>query len=550
MAAEHSPISTAEAGGGELAASGDPLAQRQLWDTLRRRWRVSVAIFALVLAAVAAFTVTRQKEYSSAAQLYFRDLGLDQKLLGTSSFVNAPTTPADAAATNVGLVSVPAVSVLAAHKLGISPSRVERDVTVSAVGQSSSLVKVVATAPSGSAAARIANAVVSTFIAYRQESDRSQLTSAETLVKDQLATLSARHQEGTRNFANLEARASQLQILAALQTGDAELLQPGTIPTSPAKPNKSEYLVFGALLGLILAIFGALLRERLDRSVRDSSEVEALLQLPILVEIPNKRGLVDAWRSDLKLGDSRVVQEAFRTLVARLRYFNVDRRTQVALVVSALPGEGKSMVAWHLAKAAAAGGANTLLVEADLHRPVLAARHGLRSMPGLAETLPLGGPDLSDAVQRVAVAASRTDAEGGAMRQPELDVLVAGLSAPNPATLLQSHRMEAVLTEARANYDFVVIDTPPASVVSDVYPLVRQVDGVVVVAHAGRSERRALADLRRQLLRLRAPLLGAVANASATSAHGYGYAGYAPTNGLVPAESMPANGAVEGRRPR
>jgi succinoglycan biosynthesis transport protein ExoP len=509
----------------EFDPPGDALGQREMWNTLRRRWRVVAGVFVVVLAAVAAFTFTRQKEYSSTAQLYFRDLGLDQKLFGTSSFVTQQTTAADASATNVGLVSIPAVSALAAAKLGISPLTVQRDVAVAPIGQSSSLVKVVATDPSPTRAADIANAVVSTFIAYRQRADRSQLTTAEALVQSQLNTLAASHQEKTSNFASLQSRGNQLQILAALQTGDAEMLQAGTIPSSPSKPNKSEYLVFGALLGLVLGTLAALLAERIDRRVRDNSEVEALLQMPILVEIPASRGLVDAWRPGGDAKEMRVVQEAFRMLVARLRYFNLDRRTQLVAVVSSLPGEGKSMVAWHLAKAAAVGGTRTLLIEADLHRPILAARHGLRVTPGLGETLPLGGAVLAEAVQHVTVADVTADFMGS--EPPGLDVLVAGSSAPNPAALLESHRMTDLLRDVRASYEFIVIDTPPTSAVSDVYPLVSQVDGVVAVTHAARSERPALLDLRRQLNRLRAPALGVVANATPVRKRDYGYEAYA-----------------------
>jgi polysaccharide biosynthesis transport protein len=211
-------------------------------------------------------------------------------------------------------------------------------------------------------------------------------------------------------------------------------------------------------------------------------------------------------------------------LVARLRYFNLDRPTQVVLVASSLPQEGKSMVAWHLAKAAAVAGSRTLLIEADLHRRTLSGRHSLVPGPGLAETLPLGGTALPDVIQRVPLVGGGPDALGP--QESYLDVLVAGAPPPNPAALLESRRMEDLLVDARAQYDFVVIDSPPTSAVADVYPLVRRVDGVIVVARVGRSERPSLLDLRRQLSGLNAPVLGVVVNGAPARQRRYGYEGY------------------------
>jgi polysaccharide biosynthesis transport protein len=202
-------------------------------------------------------------------------------------------------------------------------------------------------------------------------------------------------------------------------------------------------------------------------------------------------------------------------------------------VASSLPQEGKSMVAWHLAKAAALAGSRTLLIEADLHRRTLSGRHSLVPAPGLAETLPLGGTAFADVIQRMAIVEAVPDT-----RTPErsyLDVLVAGAPPPNPAALLESHRMEDLLVDARAQYDFVVIDSPPTSAVADVYPLVRQVDGVVVVARVGRSERPSLLDLRRQLSGLNAPVLGVVVNGAPARQRRYGYEGYGYAD--IPASS-------------
>ncbi len=109
-----------------------------------------------------------------------------------------------------------------------------------------------------------------------------------------------------------------------------------------------------------------------------------------------------------------------------------------------------------------------------------------------------------------------------------LDVLVAGAALPpNPGELIESHAMEAVLAQARSAYDLVVIDTPPLTAVSDAFPLLGKVDGVIVVGRVGRNRRDVAERLRETLTGAGAPLLGVIANgfkASGRGSYAYSYA--------------------------
>jgi receptor protein-tyrosine kinase len=105
----------------------------------------------------------------------------------------------------------------------------------------------------------------------------------------------------------------------------------------------------------------------------------------------------------------------------------------------------------------------------------------------------------------------------------DLDVVVAGPVPPNPAEMLDSEPMRALVREAREEYDLVVIDAPPSTVVPDAIPILQQVSAVLVVARAGTTTRDEAAELSSQLKLLDAPLVGIVANYAADSGAGSGY---------------------------
>jgi receptor protein-tyrosine kinase len=192
-------------------------------------------------------------------------------------------------------------------------------------------------------------------------------------------------------------------------------------------------------------------------------------------------------------------------------------------VTSHAAGAGKSTIAWNLARVTASS-SNVLLLETDLRNPTLARQHRLPVGPGLAELL-THQVELDDAIQSKPLSVGSNGA-----RAPErkLDVIVSGAAPPNPAELIESQTMRDVLSQLTERYDLIVIDTAPVGVVSDAYPLLQKVDGVIVVARMGESTRDSAERIREQLDRLDAPVLGVVANAVKVrrgGKYGYGYYG-------------------------
>jgi succinoglycan biosynthesis transport protein ExoP len=283
-------------------------------------------------------------------------------------------------------------------------------------------------------------------------------------------------------------------------------------------------------LGLLLGIGLAFLLERLNRRLRDPEEAQEVSGLPILGTIPESKAIGasnEGTVTDLPFMEN----EAFRMLRASLRYFNVDHSVRSVLVTSHGPEAGKSTVAWNLARVAAtSSSAKVVIVDADLRNPSLARQHGIATGPGLAELL------THQIVLDQAIQVKPISPSGGV-----LDVIVAGAPPPNPAELIESQMMSEVLAQLGASYDLVIIDTAPLGVVSDAFPLLRKVDGVVAVARMGKSTRDSVGQLREQLRRLEAPVLGLVANGVKVGRggkYGYGYGYYGP-----PAEELKADPA-------
>ncbi len=281
--------------------------------------------------------------------------------------------------------------------------------------------------------------------------------------------------------------------------------------------------VIGAFLGLALGIGFAIWLERRDQRMRDARDLEAAFGQPILARIPQSRRLGNSSPGTGALPPPE--EEAFRTLRANLRHFLEAGSARSVLVTSANPGEGKTTVAWNLARAEAAAGAKVLMVEADMRRPVLARSLGAIAGPGLSQLLTAEG-HLEDSVQSVGF----KESENGSAPTGWVDLLLAGTPPSNPAELLDSDRMQAVLETMPKAYDLVVVDTPPASVVSDVIPMFDSVGGVVVVGRLGMTTYESIRELRDQLETLDAPLLGVVVNSDLMNANAAKYSYRATTS--------------------
>jgi succinoglycan biosynthesis transport protein ExoP len=489
---------------------------------LRRRIGLIALCIVIAAAAAAGISLIQEKEYSTTASLLFRSPAANQDVFGSDSAAPV-TSPTREAATNEKLVGLDIVAERTARKIGgMTGPQVSSMISVFGEGEAD-IVSISAKSSEPAQAKRVANEFAREFIAFRTDAERSTLVQAKEKAEHEFNRLPPDEQSGVRGSA-LSSAAERLGILASLQTGNAELVQPAGLPATPSSPKPLRNTILGALLGLLLGIALAFLFERFNRQIREPEEAREVFGLPVLGTVPDSKAIIAANGGVTAAELPFVENEAFRTLRASLRYFNIDHEIRTVLVTSHDAEAGKSTVTWNLARVTATS-AKVVIVETDLRNPSLARQHALKVGPGLAEVL-THQVDLDEAIQHKSIA---TQANGSSAIGNTLDIIVAGSMPPNPAELIESTAMEEALSQLTERYDLVVIDTAPLGVVSDAFSLLRHVDGVIVVTRMEKSTRDAAEHMREQLERLEAPVLGIVANGVKRRRGGkgaYGYYGY------------------------
>jgi polysaccharide biosynthesis transport protein len=491
-----------------MQQGSETLNLQQAIGVLRRRLPL-IALCAVVVAGAAfVYSESETKKYTATASLIFSDNPLSQQIAGLPQ--NSANLLAQQAS-DLELVKLGDMSEKTAALLGhgLTAEKVAGSVNISGQGESS-VVTVSATSPSPTLAAQIANTYAHQFVTEQQSSNTDSFRSALELVERQIAAIPPQQRYGAA-AVTLQSRAQTLRLLEELKYGNVQVAQDASPPASPSSPKTSRNALLGLLLGLLLGVGLVFVLERLnrDRRINGPADMEAVYDLPLLGAVPSSPAL----ERDTGGGQAALppaAAESFNLIRARLQFFNIDRDLCTILVTSATPGDGKTTVARHLAEAAARRGSRTLLLEADLRHPTLAGHLNIQPGPGLPDVL-IGAASLEEAVQSVSLGTSPAPDHDAFERH--MDVLACGVASPaNPSELLESHTMKALIEQAKSVYDLVVIDTPPLTVVSDAFPLLAQVDGVIVVGWIGRSRRDASELLHRTLTNSQAVQLGVIAN--------------------------------------
>jgi capsular exopolysaccharide synthesis family protein len=380
-------------------------------------------------------------------------------------------------------------------------------------------------------------------IAHRVEVEYREATNRETMLgravnetKSEFDALNARsfeYQSKKREadadkslYEELVRKIREASINSGFQNSAIRIADTARPAIRPVFPNLKLNVLLALLLSLALAAGATVLADMLNNTVRDPEQVARSMATEVVGTLP----AVKEWQGRALLtgstGNSLVpytgtsgralstFEEAIRTLRNSILLTDFDRRIRSLLVTSSAPAEGKSTTAANLAMAHAQQGRRTLLIDGDLRRPSIHRRFDLSATVGLSNVLTNGTPWRDVLLKKEEL--------------PLLDILPVGPPSRRAADLVGAG-LVAILEQASAEYDLVVLDSPPLLGFPEPLQMAAAVDGVIVVAVAGRTNRKALGSAVNTLKRLRANIVGVVLNeVRADSSDNYYYYQYHP----------------------
>ena len=273
-------------------------------------------------------------------------------------------------------------------------------------------------------------------------------------------------------FRSLLDQQKNLTVVANSRANNVRLMDRAETPGIPISPNPKKDWLTAVLAGITIAFGLAFGIEYLDDTVKTPEDVTRRLKLPLLGLVPAVGGQRVPILTETVPHD---FGEAFRSLRTSLVFTSGGEATRIIAVTSSQPLEGKTTTACNLALALALGGSRVLLIDADMRRPGLHKTMGLQNATGLSHLL-VGQARVRDAVQKTV--------------EPNLFVITAGRTPPNPSELLASTRMaQFVENLAHGPFDWVVIDTPPVLAVTDAVIIAQRMAGVVFVVGSEMTRR-------------------------------------------------------------
>ena len=519
----------------------------------RRRWIVAQTVV-LVLIVATGFTFLQTPIFEASARLVIEAVGSDAEgdALLTQLIVGRQEIE-----TEREVVTSSGVAERVAEAMGEeeTSATVTQGVSVAIVGETQ-VLSITARATDPERAAALAQTFAEQYLEYRREraldraleaasalearAERTEAQLDEVQLELRTATgsdLEVLRQEEVALLAQLGQLSAQLAALQAPETfvsGGGNIIRAAAVPSDPSSPRPARTAVLATVLGLMLGVGLAFVRDYLDDTIRSDEDAAALIGAPVLGHIPRwQEQRVRGLRLVSLVAPASPVAEAYRTLRTNIRFLSVSRSFRSLLVTSASSADGKTTTAANLAVTAARAGGRVLLVSVDLRRPGLHKVFGLGEGPGLSDVL-AGEVELLDAITDVGV--------------PNLRVIPSGHTPPNPAELLGSATMVTLMRELEQIADLVLYDGPPVLAVADALELAPRTGGVLVVVDAGRSGRRPVRAAVERINGVGGAIVGSVLNnVDPNEAYYYSYYyteyGASPPNG----EATPTPVASERR---
>lgn len=518
---------------------------RHFLDVLRSRWLSIAIVAATALAAALYFTVKQDGIYRSGAQILVRS-PLASPGLNPNQLFNMETEAAVAASPAVAEIALqdsavdaddPAVLLQGLQVETGGTQILNFSYTDTDPAEARDRVEALAAAYLQYRLDQVEAAVEplqDEFLEVQDELEQVRDEMGETNDARRLALLQSRAQHLGSLLVSLDERLGRALPGALTIASVGDIIKPANLPTERSGPNIRRNLLLALVVGLLLGVGVAMLRETIEDRVRDVAEMEHLVGGIVLGVIPRPPGR--RWRRSTRLvtldqPDSAAAQ-AYGALRTAIQFAAAERR-KVILVTSASYGEGKTATAANLGVALAQSGSQVLLVSADLRRPALESFFKPDATSGRLGALWSGGGPKSRTKDQLYEEAKRRGIQGRSKMSkaqlqravasnragltsllhgedwfeevlietgvPGLKLLPAGPPTPNPSILLGSDRVARLINDMKLLTDLILIDAPPVLPVPDSTILAPHSDMVLLVAQASATPGRSVVEAAHQL---------------------------------------------------
>ncbi len=358
--------------------------------------------------------------------------------------------------------------------------------------------------------------------AYEQE---AAIANVQGQAQTRMTTLKRDLESGRLLLDTYTARQKEQELsLASGRPDNIKIAANAMTPTEPVGPQRGRNIFIAFLFSLAAGIGLAFLMDYLDDSVRTSEDIGRHLGLPTLALIPHhgiaeRRKLLPAANGNGSTAAALItleernspMAEAYRHLRTSLLFSSAGKPPQSILITSSQPSEGKTTTAINAAITLAQSDVDVVVVDCDLRRPRVHSYFELDNTQGLTNYLS-GERNTENLIK------SSRDL-------PRLKVITSGPIPPNPAELLSSNEMKNLLQFLRGKYKHIIIDSPPAISFTDAAILATLVDGVVLVAMAGKSSVHLMRRFKTRLANIGARIYGVVLNGIKSGSMEYEYYG-------------------------
>ncbi|WP_295422281.1 tyrosine-protein kinase, partial [Sulfurovum sp.] len=311
-------------------------------------------------------------------------------------------------------------------------------------------------------------------------------------------------------YSYLLEKRSETAIVKASTVSKNRVIDTALLPKHPIKPKRKLIVIVGFILGLLLGITLAFIRNFMDDTIKSEEDITKVTgDIPILAQIPFFKK--DSDQIQVFLSPKSAATESYRNLRTNLQFMSTYEKSHVIAVTSTVGGEGKTTNVINIGAIISLAGKRTILLNLDMRKPTLHEKFRLTNTKGMSNILS-GNEGIVNCIQQT--------------EYDNLDIISSGPVPPNPGELIQGEAMKTIIDKLREVYDVIIMDTPPIGLVTDARILMHLSDTSIYVMRANVSKKTYLKNVLELSRHKEIRGLSILLNAIKGDRHGYGGYGY------------------------